>query len=553
MFFIAKMHKKQVILAFVLIFLLGMFLRLYDIDRRPIHHDEGVFSSFVENILNDGYYRFDPEYHGPVMFYVSAGFMTLFGMQDFTLRLGTALFGMLTILLIWPMRKYLGDVGMLASAFFIATSPALVYYSRFSFHDVPFVLFYLLFAYSFFEYSESQKNKFLYIASVALAFIFSIKEVVHMFFPGFLFLFFTLAIIKFRESWQSGARIIVNLLQISLFPIVFYILNFRHVAEFVSVKVNVPSIFIYLSTGFFFILIIVLIVVFLNDRWLKKGKSKYSDFRKYFIPAIVSFLIISILFSAFYTAGFTQISDGLERGLNTPIAYNLQKIGEQTGHYKSVLYYAKNLFLFESLIFTLSIATVFLRRKNLFVNLFLFLSAYNFLLFSILSYKTPWHIVYIIAPMSITAGFAVQRTYDLLEKKRKTFFAFAIIFAVAVTLISYQISFVKYADEEKIPYVYVQSPEDFREMLKYIESSAVKFSGKNTSIDILSEEYWPLPWSLREYKNVAWHAKVIENPTGEIAIGNKVNETELDSKLENYSKKEFVARRGVSLLVYVKK
>ncbi|MEK6858015.1 MAG: flippase activity-associated protein Agl23, partial [Nanoarchaeota archaeon] len=484
----------------------------------------------------------------------SAGFMKIFGMQDFTLRLGTAIFGVLAILLVWPMKKYLSDIGMLTSAFFIATSPALVYYSRFSFHDVPFVFFYLLFVYAIFEYFDGQKNKFLYLASVALAFMFSIKEVVHMLLPGILLFFVLLAIHKgVKEHWTSGAKIIANIIQFSLFPFVFYILNLNHIIDFVNIKTGVSTNLIYASVGILFSAIVALFALFSYDRWWKKGRIISVDVQRYFLPAIIAFFVTAVLFSLFYTAGFTQTSDGLDKGLNTPISYNLQKIGQQTGHYKSIWYYARTLYLFESFILMLSIASLFLAR-NLFSRLFIFLSTYNLLLFSFLSYKTPWHIVYIIAPMCIAAGYAVQKEYDLLveKNKEKIFFTIAIIFAVAITFISYQISFVKYTDESKIPYVYVQATEDFREMLEYIENSSQKFNGKNTSIDILSEEYWPLPWNLREYKNVAWHAKVIEAPTGEIAIGNKVNETELDFKLENYSKKEFHNRPGVEFLVYVK-
>lgn len=547
------MKKELVTITFIIIFLLGAFLRLYDLDRRPIHHDEGVFSSFVDQILNTGYYSFEPEYHGPVMFYVSAFFMLIFGMQDFTLRFGTALLGVLMILLVWPLRRYLGDFGMLASAFFIATSSALVYYSRFSFHDVPFVFFYLLFVLCFFKYIECQNKKFLYISSFALAFMFSVKEVVHMLLPGVLSFFVFYGLVKcLREKFELGALIIINVLQISFFPALFYILNLNNIVNFINIKTDFNLQFIYFLIGIIFAAIIFLITLFSYNRCFIKRKNMMVDVKKYFIPMLSAFFITLFIFLLFYTAGFTHITDGTDRAINAPIKYNLQKIGEQTGHYKSFFYYAENLFLFESFVLMFSIVSLFL-AKNLFIRFFIFISTYNFFLFSALSYKTPWHIVYIIAPLCITAGYSVQRAYDLSSAKRIFFYVIAIIFALIITFVSYQISFVKYADEEHIPYVYVQSTDDFREMLKYIQNSSQQFQGFNTTIDILSEEYWPLPWSLRDYKNVAWHAKVIDNPQADIEIGNKVNESTLDEKLLNYSKKEFNVRRGVDFVIYVKK
>ena len=259
------MKKKLVIITFIIIFLLGLFLRLYDLDRRPIHHDEGVISSFVENVLNTGYYEYDPEYHGPFMYYVRAFSMILFGKQDFTLRIGDAIIGTLTILLIWPLRKYLGDIGMLAASFFITASPGLVYYSRSSFIDIDFVFFYILFLYSFVEYINTQKHKFLYLSSIAIAFMFLIKELVLFLIPGILVFMSTYGIWCgiVERKWETTAKILVNSIQVSLFLILFYFLNLTALVDVVSNKLRISGNLIYLSIALISLASVFLITIFL--------------------------------------------------------------------------------------------------------------------------------------------------------------------------------------------------------------------------------------------------------------------------------------------------
>lgn len=51
----------------------GAFLRLYDLDLVPLHHDEGVNGHFLVNLVRHGFYEYNPEnYHGPTLYYFSA-------------------------------------------------------------------------------------------------------------------------------------------------------------------------------------------------------------------------------------------------------------------------------------------------------------------------------------------------------------------------------------------------------------------------------------------------------------------------------------------------
>src|SRR6516165_2287501 len=59
---------------------LAIFLRFFLLAIKPPHFDEGINGWFVDQMVREGYYRYDPtNYHGPLHFYVLFLFKALFG------------------------------------------------------------------------------------------------------------------------------------------------------------------------------------------------------------------------------------------------------------------------------------------------------------------------------------------------------------------------------------------------------------------------------------------------------------------------------------------
>ncbi|MFH1573999.1 MAG: glycosyltransferase family 39 protein, partial [Acidobacteriota bacterium] len=113
-------------------------IRLGDLDRRPMHHDEANQAIKFGALLEKGEYRYDPEdHHGPSLYYltVPAAWLgserSLADLTERTLRSVPALSGVLTILLFWLLRDGIGARSLLWAAILAALSPAMVYYSRF--------------------------------------------------------------------------------------------------------------------------------------------------------------------------------------------------------------------------------------------------------------------------------------------------------------------------------------------------------------------------------------------------------------------------------------
>src|SRR5579864_8612442 len=69
------------------ILLLGFALRIWDVGAKAMHGDEAEHAWFAWHLFNGTGYQYDPVYHGPLQFIVTAFFYFLFGVSDTTARL----------------------------------------------------------------------------------------------------------------------------------------------------------------------------------------------------------------------------------------------------------------------------------------------------------------------------------------------------------------------------------------------------------------------------------------------------------------------------------
>src|SRR5688572_27892104 len=127
----------------------GAFLRFYDLGLKPFHHDEGVNGYFLTSLFRDGMYRYDPaNYHGPTLYYISLVFSKVFGLNTISVRASVAVFGVLTVVLAFFLRSFIGKFGALAAAAFLALSPGMVFISRYFIHEIFFIFLRLAFVLS---------------------------------------------------------------------------------------------------------------------------------------------------------------------------------------------------------------------------------------------------------------------------------------------------------------------------------------------------------------------------------------------------------------------
>ena len=119
--------------ARVAVVALAAFLRLWQLELRPPHFDEGVFGLIADDIRQIGYYPYNPGYyHGPLLHYVLFGSTSLLGRNLWALRLPEALAGILLVDWIFRFERFYGARVCLWTALAIAVSPAYVFFSRYA-------------------------------------------------------------------------------------------------------------------------------------------------------------------------------------------------------------------------------------------------------------------------------------------------------------------------------------------------------------------------------------------------------------------------------------
>ncbi len=190
---------------FILIILLATFSRLYDLGARVMSHDENlhVYFSWLFSIGKG--YQHTPLMHGPLQFHLLALTYLLFGASDFTARFPAAIASILTILLLWKWRRYLGRAGMLIAAGFTLISPYMLYYGRYARNEAFIGLFFVLMLFAILRYLETGKKRYLILLTIATVLHFISKETAFIYTAqALLFLAVYLINTVTRAPWKNN-------------------------------------------------------------------------------------------------------------------------------------------------------------------------------------------------------------------------------------------------------------------------------------------------------------------------------------------------------------
>lgn len=174
-------------LLIVLIIVLALVTRFYNLGARTMSHDEinhVVPSYTIEN------YVYDPVTHGPFQFHALALSYFLFGDSDFSARVPAATFGIAVVLFtLFAWRRYLGRLGSLIAALLFTISPYILFYSRYTRNEIFIVFWGLVMLWLFLRYLEEGKTKWLlwltfitamHYADKATSFIFSAEALIFL-------------------------------------------------------------------------------------------------------------------------------------------------------------------------------------------------------------------------------------------------------------------------------------------------------------------------------------------------------------------------------------
>src|SRR5881296_4333465 len=125
---------------------LAVFLRFFLLGIKPPHFDEGINGWFVDQMVKDGFYRYDPtNYHGPLHFYILFLSQTLFGRNLYALRLPVVLASIGSVWLALKYDRLIPRPVARLAALAMAVSPGFIFYGRYSIHEAWLLLFSMMF------------------------------------------------------------------------------------------------------------------------------------------------------------------------------------------------------------------------------------------------------------------------------------------------------------------------------------------------------------------------------------------------------------------------
>lgn len=571
-----EISQRSWLILSVAILLVAAFLRLYDLDLVPLHHDEGVNGNFLVRLVREGYYHYDPaNYHGPTLYYFAAFFPWVLrfffgpngqnnhGLTTVAIRCVPAVFGILTVALVFALRRNLGTIATLSAAFLLAVSPGAVYLSRYFIHETLFVFFTLGIVVAALKYYEDPHPLYLIMLALSAGLLFATKETA-MISAAVLVIALGLTLVcNWFWNQSSGSSRKVKKKKRSEPAAAQAAVDYRSFLE----KVGGPT----------------RLAIWLAIAW-------------------GIFVAINVLF---YSSFFTNYPQGVFDSLKTFQFWT--KTGREA-HVHPLMTYVWWLLLQESPLLVLGAigALVAVIRPAKSFALFAALWAFGLIAaYSLIAYKTPWLALNFVVPLALSSGAAIGWFYDELGKRgvdgRRRAYALAGILLLAIGPLAgaarfldqvmmsnspsglvgavrdeklhgrtfipgYQtidLNFINYDNDDRYyVYVYAHTRRQTLQLVDEINRIAERTrQGGETGITIVSPDYWPLPWYLRDYKRVGYFGHM--SPSIEPIIiasqsqAEEVQTTFGDRYVQISSKANpagsFALRPGVELLLYARR
>ena len=525
----SSVEKYVCIAVFIAALLIGAWFRFSELSLKPFHHDEGVNGHFMLNLARSNQYQYNPEnYHGPSLYYFALVAVRVFGENDFALRLTPVLFGILTIAMVWLLRRQLGTVGTSVAAFCMALSPCLVFYSRYFIHEMSFGCFSLGMVVGIWRYAEDKKFYWLALAAASTGLLLTTKE------TSVITLAVFLVAIVCATIWDAVRTLIQQN-------------RFTPAALVKELKNDTVSVLPSLDHAMAATIILVFIHVFFYSSLFNHWQGVADFFR-------------SIMH-------WTK-----ERSSND--------------HVKIFWYYLGILLKLELPLLVGSIVAglLIIWRGSRF---WLFTGAWTFgmtVAYSAIPYKTPWLMISFVVPMALVCGYAAEQIYRLSSQLAWRFLCAAMFVGVLVVCgqMAWTANFDKYDDngnelgyffargkkmefkpyaDGTYGYVYAQTDREFLQLIQLLEHEADNLpTKKKTGIYVASPEHWPLPWYLRDYPGTDYSGRWPGEPGVAPAISQPIILAHADqqSNLDGIpgwrraSPRTYKLRPGVELLLFVR-
>jgi len=476
--------------------------------ERPMHNDEAVNAIKFGELWTGGAYKYDPnEHHGPSLYFATLAVARLTSTPDFErltevkLRLITVFFGVGLILLLPFVADGLGRNATVWAACFTAVSPAIVFYSRYYIHEVLLVFFTFLALAAGWRYWQSRRIGWALLAGAGIGLMHATKET------------FVITLVA------AALALVANLIW---------------------------------------------------SRWMDAAgppSARRPINLKHVGASLAVWLIVALaLFSSFFTN-----AGGPLDSIRTYLPW-LERAEGASPHINPWNFYLRRLLFFhaasspiwsEALILFLALVGAYagFARKGLadasagFVR---FLALYTFALtagYTLIAYKTPWCLLNFWHGMILLAGVGAAGVLRS-ARPRVLRLGLGLLLLAGTAHLAWQAWQLNtaYAADRRNPYVYAQTSPDLLKLVRQVEALAqVHPQSSQMVVKVMAPEsdYWPLPWYLRNLKQVGWWGELPADPYAPVMIVSSQLQAALDEKKTHVMVGYFQLRPQVFLELYV--
>lgn len=574
-------------LASGVIMLVGAFLRLYELALKPLHHDEGVNGFFLQRLIKEGVYHYDPtNYHGPTLYYFTLASTSLnsffsgdSGLSTVAVRIVPALFGVATIWLVLSLRRHIGSIGALVAAALLSLSPGAVYISRYFIHEALFVFFTLGLVVAWLKYYEGQPPD-------------DSREGMGLMVAGSAALLVASTLGAIYQPTHLRLKVVLLLVSFAALVITLWLYDGERSTYLMLAAISAALLFATKETAIISVGVLLIAVgaasVYMSIRRppplveTKKKKQKPQQWRKsqarrgaggqlrqapgrfgstkhlvlIGLAALALFVTVAALF---YSSFFTHAKGVAD-------AFEAFKVWTKTGmkDHTSPWYafkYASWLGGEESPLLLLGgagIALALWRAPSRIVVVLALWALGIIAAYSLIPYKTPWLMLNFIVPLAIIGGYGVEACSRLVKDLFERLLVLALVIAAlgVAAIQTVKLNFIHYDDDRYI-YVYAHTVREFLPLVDEINRITKQTkTGTQTGITVTSRDYWPLPWYLRDYNKVGYFGRLTP-PVEPIIICSSEQEPELINIYgieDNYQRIDaYPLRPGVTLILYVRR
>ncbi len=508
--------------AVIALVIIGLAARLASLGARPLHHDESLDAWFSWRYLNGTYDGYDPVYHGPLRFYITAAFFWMIGESITVTRLLAALAGSVVVGLPWFWRRQLGSAGVIGAVGLLAISPSMLYFSRVGREDAFFLAITVGTVLVLVAFLSSPRVWHPTAILTLLVAGMAVKESTFLtifIFGGFAMVVFTqdllLAAAEGQHSTAGGRRLgddgvrRTTLIGGLIFMLVAFIFGEP----------------IFLSLGIYFVVLLAALGWAMFDamrRGVDLGQVRFiASLRTvpshWWLTAVwTSILLFIALFTQFFTdfsgpesetAPYSAIRNGIEAGFRYWRGEQDTARGDARWQY-----YLAVIPAYEWFILALSAVGIgrVLKRPTLVGQTLVWWAIASFTVHSWAGERMPWLIIHPLFPFVVLGGLGVQVLWENRARAWRVPVGVALALGLAWTLnTSYQAAYVRGGEPQEL---FVQAGQatpdvpEWADRLYRLDRLMLAEEGRNLTVSIDSDVYWPYGWYLRDF------------PTGTFAV-----------------------------------